>query len=93
MEARHIPSMLKASFIRPGHIHVLHTMQQNSVPEQIRFPYLFYPISCQVTFPSFIPFNLTYFTFSFCSLCKQMTFLVCKTDVSTVCHFCAILTV
>lgn len=44
MEARHIPSMLKASFIRPGHIHVLHTMQQNSVPEQIRFPYLFYPV-------------------------------------------------
>lgn len=38
METRHIPSMLKASFIRPGHIHVLHTMQQNSVPEQIRFP-------------------------------------------------------
>lgn len=44
MEVRHIPSMLKASFIRPGHIHVLHTMQQNSVPEQIMFLYLFYPV-------------------------------------------------
>lgn len=65
MEARHIPSMLKASFIRPGHIRVLHTMQQNSVPEQIRFPYLFYPVSCHVAFPSFIPLNLTYFTFFF----------------------------